>query len=78
MGFPTPLNQWLNNEASDFVRDIFSSSKAQNRELINNKVVLEGIRNEGEYGRKIWGLLCLEIWQQEFHDKEGDFKKLLE
>ena len=37
MGFSTPLNQWLSNEASDFVRDIFSSSRAQSRDLINNK-----------------------------------------
>ena len=78
MGFPTPLNQWLTGEASDFIKDIFSSSKAQSRELINNSIVLEGINKEGEYSRKLWGLLCLEIWQQEFHDKSAAFKKLLD
>jgi asparagine synthase (glutamine-hydrolysing) len=77
MGFPTPLNQWLSGEASDYIKDIFSTSNAQSRELINNKVVLEGIESEGEYSRKVWGLLCLEIWQQEFHDKQSMFKKLI-
>jgi asparagine synthase (glutamine-hydrolysing) len=78
MGFPTPLNQWLGGEASDFIKDIFSTSKAQSRELINNDLVLKGLSSEGEYSRKIWGLLCLEIWQQEFHDKSAAFKKLLD
>lgn len=77
MGFPTPLNQWLSGEASEFIRDIFSSSKAKYRELINNSVVIDGIKGEGEYSRKIWGLLSLEIWQQQFHDKSGYFKGLL-
>jgi asparagine synthase (glutamine-hydrolysing) len=78
MGFPTPLNQWLAGDASDFIKDIFSTSKAQSRELINNDLVLKGLSSEGEYSRKIWGLLCLEIWQQEFHDKSAAFKKLLD
>jgi asparagine synthase (glutamine-hydrolysing) len=33
---------------------------------------------EKQFGRKIWGLLCLELWQQEFHDRESDYKKMLE
>lgn len=77
MGFPTPLNQWLKAEAYDFVMDIFVSGKAQNRELVNNKKVVQGIESEGEYSRKIWGLLCLELWQQEFHDKQSSFRNLV-
>jgi asparagine synthase (glutamine-hydrolysing) len=33
---------------------------------------------EPRYGRKIWGLMCLEIWQQEFHDRQGHYKKILQ
>lgn len=77
MGFPTPLNQWINGEANEFIKDIFSSSKALNRDFIDNKKVLEGLSTESTYGRKIWGLLCLEIWQQEFHDQQSKYKKLL-
>ncbi len=78
MGFPTPMNQWINNEANDFVKDIFSTSKALSRDIINNKMVVEGLQNESTYGRKIWGLLCLEIWQQQFHDQAYKFKKLIQ
>jgi asparagine synthase (glutamine-hydrolysing) len=78
MGFPTPLNQWLAGEASDFVHDIFSSRSALSRDLINNRMVLKGLETEGEYSRKLWGLLCLEIWQQQFHDKARNFQKMLD
>lgn len=77
MGFPTPLTEWVSGEIYDFVCDIFSSRNALSRELINNHLVLEKLGQEAKFGRKIWGLLCLELWQQEFHDKEGEFKRII-
>jgi asparagine synthase (glutamine-hydrolysing) len=77
MGFPVPLTEWVNNEIHDFVIDIFSTRNAVNRELINNKLVVKKLSRESKFGRTLWGLLCLEIWQQEFHDKEAEFKRLL-
>ncbi len=77
MGFPTPLTEWMSGEGREFVKDIFSSKVALNRELINNQKVVSELSREVKYGRKIWGLLCLELWQQEFHDKEYDYKHLI-
>ena len=77
MGFPVPLTEWINGEARDFIRDTFSSQKALSRDLINNRAVLEGIEGEQKFGRKIWGLLSLELWQREFHDRGHHFKSLL-
>jgi asparagine synthase (glutamine-hydrolysing) len=77
MGFPVPLTQWIKTEAKEFIFDIFSSEAARSRDLINNQKVLEGLVRESEYSRKIWGMLSLELWQQEFHDKEHVFKQLL-
>ena len=34
-------------------------------------------QDEARFGRKGWGLLCLELWQQAFHDRESHFKSLL-
>lgn len=76
MGFPVPLVQWLNGDARDFVNDVFSSRQSLGRDLVDNRRVLEGLSKEPKFGRKAWGLLCLEIWQQEFHDKENQFKSL--
>jgi asparagine synthase (glutamine-hydrolysing) len=77
MGFPTPLSEWFSGEANEFVCDIFSTKAALDRELINNRKVLNGLSKEVRYGRKIWGMLCLELWQQEFHDKEYAYKQLI-
>jgi len=77
MGFPVPLTEWVNGPAREFVLDVFSGARSQQRALVDNKKVVEGLARESRYGRKIWGLLCLELWQQEFHDKEAHFKGLL-
>jgi asparagine synthase (glutamine-hydrolysing) len=77
MGFPVPLSEWISGAAREFLCDIFASQRAMTRDLINNKQVLEGLTQEPKFGRKIWGLLCLELWQQEFHDRAYTFKQLL-
>jgi asparagine synthase (glutamine-hydrolysing) len=77
MGFPVPLSEWLADGARDFVTDILSSRAASSRELIDNRRVLDGLEGEQRFGRKLWGLLSLELWQRAFHDREAEFKDLL-
>jgi len=74
MGFPVPLQEWLRGQLRDFTWDVLSTSEARQRELTNNCAVLDGIDHEPQFGRKVWGLLCLELWQQQFHDREAEFK----
>jgi asparagine synthase (glutamine-hydrolysing) len=69
MGFPTPLVEWIKGDARDFVMDTLTTERALSRDLIDNRLVADGLGKEGAFGRKAWGLLSLEIWQQEFHDK---------
>jgi asparagine synthase (glutamine-hydrolysing) len=77
MGFPVPLTEWINGQAREFVHDVFSSRQALSRDITANRKVLDGLAHESKFGRKVWGLLCLELWQQEFHDQENKFKQLL-
>jgi asparagine synthase (glutamine-hydrolysing) len=77
MGFPVPFVEWAGGEARDFVRDILGSSKSLGRDLVNNRLVLEESEREPKFGRKLWGMLSLELWQQEFHDRESEFKRLV-
>ncbi|MBU1695129.1 MAG: hypothetical protein KJ726_05495 [Verrucomicrobia bacterium] len=63
-------------EARDFVRDIFSSRGALDRGMVDNRKALAALDGEQPFGRKIWGLLCLEIWQQAFHDRAHEFRNL--
>ena len=77
MGFPVPLTEWLKGDIKEFVADIFSSQKCLNRDLIDNTLVLGNLDSEPQFSRKIWGLLCLELWQQEFHDQSSKYKRLM-
>jgi asparagine synthase (glutamine-hydrolysing) len=76
MGFPTPLTEWINGEARDFVQDTMTTRNALSRDFVDNQKLISGLDKEPKFGRKVWGLLCLELWQQEFHDKAGEFRKL--
>ena len=77
MGFPVPLNDWLKSDVRDFVMDILTTRTAGERDFVDNRVVVNNLETEPQFGRKIWGLLSLEIWQQEFHDKEAFYKNML-
>jgi asparagine synthase (glutamine-hydrolysing) len=77
MGFPVPLTDWMQGPARDFMGDVFSSEAALSRGLIDNRRVLEGLETEPRFGRKVWGLMSLELWQRAFHDREQHFKGLL-
>ena len=74
MGFPTPFTLWAKGQAKGFIRDILGSHKALSRSLINNQRVIEKIDNESQFGRNLWGLFCLELWQQTFHDRGAEFR----
>ena len=79
MGFPVPLSEWLQGELKDFVEDIFHSSAARHREYLNPDFDIQTlIQSEEKFTRKVWGLLSLELWQREFHDKSHKFKQLNE
>ena len=77
MGFPTPLVEFSRGEARAFVADVFSSAQTQQREYVNNARVLGRLDSEPRFGRSFWGLLCLELWQQEFHDRNAWYKQVL-
>jgi asparagine synthase (glutamine-hydrolysing) len=74
MGFPVPLVDWARGPMRDFVHDVFAGRQ---RELVDNDAVLRELEREPTFGRTFWGLLSLELWQQQFHDREQDFRSLL-
>lgn len=72
MGFPTPLAQWTKGVAREFVRDILLSDRVRERGIYNINAIERAIDSEREFGRVVWGLLCLELWHRVFID--GDMK----
>ena len=77
MGFPVPLKEWFASELNDFVLETVANMKAKNREFVNTDAVLKNFGESGQFSRKTWALLSLELWQQEFHDKADEYRALL-
>ena len=77
MGFPVPLNDWMQGELKEFICGIFEHGRDKDRAFFNSEVILENLSKEGKFSRKIWGLLSLEIWMQQFHDRAKEFKNQL-
>ena len=77
MGFPTPLTRWSKHEARSFVTDVLSTPAAMSRDLIDTRGVLAALDTEPEFGRNLWAVLSLELWQQEFHDKAASYRTRL-
>ncbi len=79
MGFPVPLHEWLSGPGPvrEFVQDVFSSDAARSRELIDNSRVLKKLNGETKFGRQVWGLLSLELWQRAFHDRAHEYRRRL-
>lgn len=68
MGFPVPLHLWLRGPLKDFTFDTLLSSKAKERGIFNAGALEASLNNEKEFGRVIWGALCLELWFKSFID----------
>ena len=58
------------------MKEEFQKQYLLNREYLNPDFDIQTlIATEGKFTRKVWGLLSLELWQQEFHDKAQVYKK---
>ena len=77
MGFPVPLHIWLQRggKAREFVLDTFRSARARERFYLSPGFDIEKLmRREGAFSRNIWAFLSLELWQQQFHDRQAQFQ----
>jgi len=74
MGFPTPVNNWFQNEAKELLFDVLGSKSSINRDYVDNQSLLKNIENENDFGRNIWGAFSLELWFQTFIDDHKPYK----
>lgn len=74
MGFPTPFNDWARGPLREYLHDVLSTTAARSREHVDNGAVLAQLDRDGQFGRGLWGLLSLELWQQAFHDRHRPFR----
>jgi asparagine synthase (glutamine-hydrolysing) len=69
MGFPVPLHLWAKNRAGEFFKDILFSKACREREIFNHDEIEKLVDNENAFGRRLWGIINLELWFQTFIDK---------
>lgn len=77
MGFPVPLNEWMQGELKDFVFDIMQTAANRQQSDIDYRKILSSMDKTGQFSRKVWGFLCYEMWQQVFHDKAQHYRSML-
>lgn len=71
MGFPVPLHIWSKNKAKTFILDVLLSKRTKERNIINTKYVEKLVNCEQPFGRGLWGILCLELWYNQFIDNSN-------
>ena len=69
MGFPVPLNHWIDEGLNSFVQDILFSQAARERGIYDLEKIKETLNHTGTFSRVIWGLLNVELWHQVFMDE---------
>lgn len=77
MGFPVPLQVWIRagGRAREFLLDTFRSARARERSYLAPGFDIEAlIAKERLFGRNVWALLSLELWQQQFHDRQRELR----
>jgi asparagine synthase (glutamine-hydrolysing) len=68
MGFPVPLHIWAKNHTGEFFKEVLFSQSCRERGLFDHTEIEKLIENESAFGRRLWGIINLELWFQTFID----------
>lgn len=71
MGFPVPLHLWAKNNLRAFYKDLLLSPTCKNRGIFNLPQIEKLIDREDAYGRRLWGMINIELWFRQFIDKKA-------
>ena len=73
LGFPTPLDQWLQTGLLQSARDLLLDKTSRERGLFDHNAVTRLLDRQQQlpydfYGKKIWMMMNVELWFREFID----------
>lgn len=69
MGFSIPLSHWFSGKINSYTSSILLSKNAKTKDLFNQSEIKSMLSNhslETDYGSKLWSLLTLELWMQQY------------
>jgi len=72
-GFGMPIEEWINQQLRDHIRDTLHGFRSRQRDYVNPDYV-DVLLDEHERGRRnhsyaLWGLFMFELWHREFVDR---------
>ncbi|HEU4874101.1 MAG TPA: asparagine synthase (glutamine-hydrolyzing) [Pyrinomonadaceae bacterium] len=72
-GFGMPIEQWINEQLKDRIRDTLHGFRARQRDYVNpdyvNLLLEEHERGRRNHSYALWGLFMLELWHRTFVDQ---------
>ncbi len=75
LGFSVPLAGWFAGPQLGAVRDLLLAPDSRSRVLFRRKAVAQLVEENrtcrADHGKKLWALLCLEMWMRKLHDHGG-------
>lgn len=69
MGFGVPLHKWFSGPLNKYAQKILFSPKSQVAEMFDMeyvKGILEDNNKSGDFGPRLWSLMCLELWMKAY------------
>jgi len=72
MGFGIPIHGWFRGELKNYARELLLSDHSNNRGIFKRsaleKMLKEHEEGKTDHGNRIWALVTLELWFQEYFD----------
>ena len=72
-GFGMPVSSWLRQDMREFSHDVLLSDKAVSRGYFQRERIEQLLQahlsGQADHGQRIWALLMLELWHQQYIDK---------
>jgi asparagine synthase (glutamine-hydrolysing) len=76
--FAAPIRSWLRRDLAPIVAEYLHPGRVLARSLLNPSVVrrliIEHGRGYEDHSLRIWALLTLEVWMQEFFDRRSRYQ----
>lgn len=74
-GFGVPIQEWINQQLRDRIRETLTESRTRQRGYVDPKYVgvllHEHERGRRDHSTSLWALLMLELWHRQFVDQIG-------
>ncbi len=69
MGFTIPLEKWFSGKLNSYAKSILLSNKSKVKEIFDENYIrnfIEDNNKSGDFGPRLWSLMSLELWLQNY------------